>query len=485
MACPLLTIRNLTLTTTELKLVERYQPPRSQSNDTFISNIIKTFTAFIIQIIPPSSQQLEINSATFRKQEVSIPIVPCEARKTDIQPNPNEVLRFTFETNGQRYRLDTPTSSHRSIVLTPLSLDPQHEYTAIYLPAFSYLALFSSVSLGSWMSKLKDEYPLSALSIPGTHNSPAHHIALPSVRCQVATIKEQLENGVRFLDIRLQPENPRDSSKDGLILVHSAFPISLTGHKYFRDLVNDVITFLDQNPSETVIMSLKREGVGRATDQQLSRILRDHYANDPNRWFTEPRIPTLGEARNKIVVIRRLRLDESLKSEWNGTGWGIDAESWPDNCPDGMCGSGDIRIQDFYEVEEAVNIEKKIEYSIAQLERAAQRVYTLISDEVKAVEAAMARQPLFINFLSASNFFRPGCWPDKVAARVNPSIIDFLCRRHNETESVGVLDGKGREMIGDGSTGIVVCDWVGYNGDWDLVRCIVGHNARLEARGKI
>lgn len=28
----------------------------------------------------------------------------------------------------------------------------------------------------------------------------------------------------------------------------------------------------------------------------------------------------------------------------------------------------------------------------------------------------------------------------------------------------------------------MVCDWVGLNGDWDLVRCIVGMNAKLEMR---
>ena len=35
---------------------------------------------------------------------------------------------------------------------------------------------------------------------------------------------------------------------------------------------------------------------------------------------------------------------------------------------------------------------------------------------------------------------------------------------------------------GDGGTGIVVCDWVGLKGDWDIVRCVVGMNARLEIR---
>lgn len=39
-------------------------------------------------------------------------------------------------------------------------------------------------------------------------------------------------------------------------------------------------------------------------------------------------------------------------------------------------------------------------------------------------------------------------------------------------------------LQGDGGVGIVVCDWVGKDGDWDLVRCIVGMNSRLLLREK-
>src|SRR5437667_39659 len=70
-----------------------------------------------------------------------------------------------------------------------------------------------------------------------------------------------------------------------------------------------------------------------------------------------------------------------------------------------------------------------------------------------------------------SNFWRVGCWPENIAAKLNPAIVDYLCRTHNVSEDVG-----------DGCTGIVVCDWVGRNGDWDLVRCIVGMNWRLQLK---
>lgn len=469
-----LTIRNLTTTPLELKLVERFEDVQSNDKNStpVIGNLTRSLSNFMVKnVTSPSSPELAQKSESFSHEDVSIPIAAFEAKTTNIERKPKEALRLTFENEGQRYRIDTPTPSARSAVLTPLSPDPRHEYTAVYLPDSSYLTLFSSAKLESWMSKLKNEIPLSALSIPGTHNSPTHHKALPSVRCQAVGVKEQLQNGVRFLDIRVQPESPEDLSKDGLILVHSAFPISLTGNKYFRDLVDTVLEFLEANPTETVIMSLKREGVGKATDQQLSKILKDHYAGDNAKWFTENRIPTLGEARKRIVLIRRFALDDSLKGEWGGKGWGIDAESWPDNCADGTCSSGEIRVQDFYEVAETVNIDTKIKYCREQLQRASEAC-CLLGTQDAAAQAA--KQPFFMNFLSASNFWKAGCWPDRIAAKVNPATIDFLCRDHHQAE--------GPAPAGDGGTGIVVCDWVGHNGDWDLIRCIVGMNSKLEVR---
>jgi len=486
MALPPLTIRNLTVTPIELKLIERFEAPKSVDYGyvslTNLTNITRSFTGFMSNSTGPTSPQLALHSESFSHQDVSISIGAFETTPTDIQSNPKETLRLTFEVEGQRYRVDTPTLSERSTVPTPLSPDPKNEFTVVYLPKTSHLALFSSSKLESWMSKLKDETPLSALSIPGTHNSPTYHKALPSVRCQSVSVKDQLNNGVRFLDIRVQPEYPDNPAKEGLILVHSAFPVSLTGTKYFRGLVDHVFAFLDANPSETIIISLKREGVGKSTDQQLSKILHDHYTTDPARWFTENRIPTLGEVRKKIIIIRRFGLDDSLKGENNGTGFCIDAESWPDNCADGLCSSGEIRVQDFYEVAESENIEKKIGYSKDHLAKAAQAVCSLPGN---ASAAEIPKLPFFVNFLSASNFWRTNCWPDRIAVKVNPAIIEHLCRRHNDSSALwNDEQGDERKCIGDGSTGIVVCDWVGHNGDWDLIRCIVGMNAKLELREK-
>ncbi|KAL8907073.1 MAG: hypothetical protein Q9207_001614 [Kuettlingeria erythrocarpa] len=469
-----LTIRNLTSRPVELKGYEYHAAAPSLSRGG-MTNITHNVTSLFRNATAPAAPAATEPDPTFVHQDVSIRIEPFRTLQTDIRPqNPNETLHLTFETEGEKHKLDTPTPTCSSATLEPLTENPRFNYTAVHLLEHSHLTLYSSTHLSSWMRSLKDDTPLSALSIAGTHNSPTCHRALPSVRCQATSPPEQLDNGVRFFDIRVQPESPLEPTKDGLILVHGVFPISLTGTKYLRDLVKEVYAFLDRNPSETLIMSLKREGTGEATDAQLSRILKDHYAGDLNRWFTAPRIPYLGEARGKIVLIRRFGLDESLKQEWGGAGWGIDAENWADNTPNATCPSGDICVQDFYEVMEEVNIEKKIQYSQEHLERAAKCVCTLPGHDGVPPNPP-PKQPFFINFLTASNFWKVGCWPEKIAAKLNPAIVDFLCRKHNE------FDGAAPET-GDGSTGIVVCDWVGYKGNWDLVRCIVGMNAKLEMR---
>lgn len=482
MASPSLVIRNLTARPIELKQVEYSEASASVGSGT-IANLTTNFTSLLRSNNTSSPAPAE-NAPIVSSVDISVSLQPFKTTKTDVRPQskPSQSVGLVFEIDSERHRLDNLAPTIASTVLTSLSPEPRFNFTAIYLAQFSHLTIYSSTNLSSWMRALKDETPLSALSIPGTHNSPTCHRALPSVRCQATSPPEQLQNGVRFFDIRLQPENPQDLTKDGLVLVHSVFPISLTGAKYFRDLLKEVFTFLDQNPSETVIISVKREGTGNATDAQLSRILRDHYAGDVNRWFTAPRIPTLGEARHKIVLIRRFGLEDGLRNEWGGAGWCINAENWADNTPNATCPSGDVCVQDFYEVLDTQNIDKKVQYSEEHLARAAECVCKLPEPGVLDA-AAVPKQPFYINFLTASNFWKVGCWPEKIAAKVNPAIVEYLCTKHNETEGVDRSEGENEAVrFGDGGTGIVVCDWVGHKGDWDLVRCIVGMNAKLEMR---
>ena len=478
-----LTIRNLTRQTLVLKFVEQFEvQTQKRSTSDKVENLASNFTSLLKDAKPGNSKdfskkrkkslypRLDDNAKLLTENAVNIPVEPFQTHKTSIPADVSvisntTVLRLTFEgENGVRYRIDIPAPGGKSQTLSPVT--PGHgsrQYTGIYNPNSAVLALFDTSNLSKWMKAMPGQLPLSALSIPGTHNSPTCHSALPSVRCQAVSPAIQLDNGARFFDVRVQVDDPGKTSSDALQLVHSVFPISLKGSKHFRSLLDDIYAFLQRHPSETVILCLKREGRGNGTDAQLADRLNDHYVN-PIQWYTEHGIPQLRDVRGKIVLMRRFGLSDRLKADFLGRGWGIDATNWGDNMPNHH--GGDVQIQDFYEVTDTENIDKKIQLVCEHFERAG-------TSSIAAVTTGNNQRgqtsPLFINFLSASNFWKKGFWPEKVAEKLNPAITTFLCEKHDVHD----------ETKGDGCTGIVVCDWVGEDGDWDLVRAVVGMNSRI------
>ncbi|KAK4100627.1 PLC-like phosphodiesterase [Parathielavia hyrcaniae] len=518
-ALPALTIRNLTISALDLKLVERLDSDthphlhKPTAHAQIKAHTDASPTASTTETSederPPLARQ-QVTGVTIR------PFTECQTRV--YAPNPHhhhEQLRLTFQdiSTGHLYSAEIPAPSRRSIVLKPHPKDFEEEtkeFTAIYLAQHGYLALFSSANLSTWMSTLDQSLPLSALSIPGTHNSPTCHVALPSVRCQAVSVQDQLANGVRFLDVRVscpayQPAPPASSSPPNnnpspspappppippeLTLVHSAFPISLTGpRRTLSGLLATLDTFLSTHPSETILLSLKREGTGRGTDHDLSQILHAHYIPEQTynkQWYTSPTIPTLSESRGRIVLVRRYHLHPSVPASQAG----IDGSVWPDNVADGTCGSGTIRIQDYYGVGSGAGIQRKLRFAQEGLQRAAAQGVVRHASEMPPGRELLPEEgrgegrgelgppPLFINFLSASNFFNASCWPARIAVKMNPSMIEYLCMGHGAPSK-----GSDSSEIGNAATGIVVTDWVGHQGDWDLVRCIVGWNARLQLR---
>ncbi|KAM0353547.1 hypothetical protein ACHAPU_001559 [Fusarium lateritium] len=465
-----LTIRNVTINPIELIDVERFEAERVRTSH-IVSHMTRNITGFI-RATDYGGHQTHAKGDAIHNESVSVQIEPFQTKDSGIRAvdKHNEVIRLTFKYEHHKYQVDIPSPSSKSSVMKNLD-SGKHDLTVVYTPNGAFLAIFSSARLNRWMEELHDDWPLTLLSIPGTHNSPTCYTALPSVRCQAVDIPDQLRNGVRFLDIRVSVSH----NDDRLALVHSVFPISMTGTRYFKEMLDDIYKFLDENPSETIIMSIKREGTGRGNDGHLGKYLKHSYVDKRrSRWWTEPKIPTLGGARGRIIIVRRFNLDDEMKKScWDGRGWGLDAGDWPDNCEDGEVPGGLIRVQDFYTVTESNNIEKKLDYCRRQLERAAEQTFALAGMTSHKEDSCLP--PFFVNFLTASNFFNATCWPERIAAKVNPSVIEYLCTSHGE-------DGKGpnKLKIGSASTGVVVTDWVGHKDDWDLIRCIIGMNARLQ-----
>ncbi|RAR06595.1 nad-dependent histone deacetylase sir2 [Stemphylium lycopersici] len=474
----------------------------------------------------PTLPELNGHAQSFNQQDLDVTLQPFESY-TLSSPNQDQsstatlsspTLRITIETaKGERHRIDAhPSYTQKSSqAFTALSANPSATYKAIFHPAkpIPHLAIHCNhlAEYSSWMATLPDSLPLSAISIPGTHNSHTHYRALPSVRCQVADIKTQLENGIRFLDIRVQPKQATDATKKDLYLVHGAFPVSLTGPKYFEPILDMCYNFLHANPTETVLISLKREGVGNATDKHLARILEDHYITPrPASWYTENKIPYLGSVRGKLVLVRRYNVattvssPSSSSSSPNVKNGGLDATAWPHNAHHALfprCSSSassssgtstshaTFCLQDFCEVLMPTLIPTKLQHCNDHLVRSAEAIHPipgLTTDSTNPVPPG----PLYLNFLSASNFWKKACWPSAIAKVVNEGMEEWLCGGHHlEGPRVGtresgqtadgdvhVYEGVRRAKSGHGSTGIVIMDCVGENGDWELVRLVVGMN---------
>ncbi|EUC46446.1 hypothetical protein COCMIDRAFT_92880 [Bipolaris oryzae ATCC 44560] len=483
-----LTVRNLTPTAISLLRVERFEDPntlQSKAHGYFLSPRSTTPAT-------PTSPELSGHAQSFNHQDVEVTLQPFESYTLKF-PNPTRptnagtlsspVLRITIQTpKAERYRIDSnPSYTQKSTqALTALSANSSTKYNAIFHPSkpIPHLAIQSNhiPSYASWMSTLPDNLPLSAISIPGTHNSHTHYRALPSVRCQVHDIKTQLENGIRFLDIRVQPIHATDTSKKDLYLVHGAFPISLTGPRYLGPILQTCYDFLAAHPSETLLVSLKREGVGSATDEHLAAVLEKHYIT-PNfsRWYTENKTPYLGSVRGKLILLRRYtsRLSSSSSSSAHAEA-GLDATAWPHNSthaifPSSSSSSSSTSptqtsfcLQDYCEVLIPSLIPTKLAHCTEHLARAAAVTHPipgLTTDAAHPVPPA----PLHLNFLSASNFWKRACWPSAIAKVVNEAVERRIWVRK-------------RQETGDGSTGVVIMDCVGENGDWDLVRLVIGMN---------
>lgn len=109
----------------------------------------------------------------------------------------------------------------------------------------------------NWMSQISEGRKLSELNIPGTHESCARYGGSLAV-CQTMSLQEQLEAGIRFIDIRCRHIG------DGFAIHHGPFYQNLT---FGKDLHDVCINFLKNNPSECIVMSIKKE----YTDEHNSR----------------------------------------------------------------------------------------------------------------------------------------------------------------------------------------------------------------------
>lgn len=148
-----------------------------------------------------------------------------------------------------------------------------------------------------WMKSLPDSTALTSLALPGSHDAAAFY-SLEDLagKCQDASITQQLNYGVRFLDVRLM------SYKDNLYLCHGI----VNEGQGFKKLAQEVYNFLDTNPSETIIMSVKEEAKAQASTQSFESLFYTAIEQFLPYWSLDTSLPSsLGAIRKKIILLSR------------------------------------------------------------------------------------------------------------------------------------------------------------------------------------
>ena len=147
--------------------------------------------------------------------------------------------------------------------------------------------------LSSWMSMIEDDALLTELVIPGSHDSGTKGMNLVA-ETQDKTYLEQLERGFRYFDTRVMYTGGE------FYMYHS-----VKGEMKYSQVLEDVKAFLDENPTETVILDFQwtEGGNDKGIFDMLEEKLSDKLINVEGESALEfVKALTLGEARGKCLI---------------------------------------------------------------------------------------------------------------------------------------------------------------------------------------
>lgn len=181
-----------------------------------------------------------------------------------------------------------------------------------------------------WLKFIDGKLPINLISLPGTHDSATGTyseglVDHGMVKTQDDSVYEQLNSGIRFIDARCRHTSNAFAMHHGEVYLE----------KMFGDILNECKRFLRENPSEFILMSVKREHTEADCTRSFDETFQQSYY-DPYWWFTEDRFPLLEEVRGKIVLFSRF-----------GGPLGIKTHGWKDNATFDM--GGRIHVQDEYQ----------------------------------------------------------------------------------------------------------------------------------------
>ena len=186
-----------------------------------------------------------------------------------------------------------------------------------------------------WMAGIPDEALLSSINIPATHDTGTAGVvedAIPGVSitsCQNLYYDEQLNMGARSFDIRANATKD-DASAADVKIVHGG-ELWQCQEKNGNDLTlqsifNTSLGFLEKHKSETVILTVKPDA---GSTVGLEHAVAEFIKSNEEKVYCGGDIPSMKEARGKIVFLRRFNLTQNYEG-WVERAMGFNLTNWDD-----------------------------------------------------------------------------------------------------------------------------------------------------------
>lgn len=264
-----------------------------------------------------------------------------------------------------------------------------------------------SYDLKSWMGAIADDTWLSAMTIPGTHDSCARS-NVPFVRTQYLSITQQLALGVRFFDLRLRTH---DDGK--LYCYHGGMPVGLPKNLSFDEVMGQVWDFISprdgKRPTETVLISINNDDKSKEQKEKPQLFYNavktaidstPAWKDGSKRWYDEPVTAKLGDVRGKAVLLRRYYGDPAVEPMKRV---GLDLEKWLDDNPDFTITTPTgvkVRLQDKWKYAQRSSLDELISSKQGYVRKMMESALD-VQPGAEEEESADPQKTWFINFCSA------------------------------------------------------------------------------------
>ena len=187
----------------------------------------------------------------------------------------------------------------------------------------------------NWMANIPDDALLSSVNIPATHDTGTAGVVEDAIAqfsitsCQNLYYDEQLNMGARSFDIRANATKD-DASVADVKIVHGG-ELWQCQEKNGSDLtlqsiLNTSLGFLEKHKSETVILTVKSDA---GSTIGLEHAVAEFIEKNKDKVYSGGDIPSMKEARGKIIFLRRFNLTKNYDSSVERA-MGFNLTNWDD-----------------------------------------------------------------------------------------------------------------------------------------------------------